>query len=167
MPLDPSQFLEGSIVGESSTEFILIPAEEFVATAKKIFPPRFLEMDDGRKSLVMDYQFKLDDSDGKIEKLTNRKDNFVRYSLFVDCTDESTPESPRVDMRKGVNVALGRFRAACGKNDPNKPFKWTDLLDIPVQVLLRHETNKETGDILPKVAMIGKLGEKIRKEKTK
>ena len=48
------------------------------------------------------------------------------------------PDGMGLDFGKGMNVGLGRARAACGLNDPGKPFSWDMFIGKDVKARISH-----------------------------
>ena len=99
---------------------------------------------------------------GRIEAKTNRKENFARQSLFLDIVTDGMGAITGLDMREGVNVELGRLRAAVGLNGPG--FSFQKFVGRAAHVKVVTDIDERDGTPRSKVVAAVKLGEKFAKE---
>jgi hypothetical protein len=80
--------------------------------------------------------------DDEAKKATGMDHPTARQSLFVD-----TLASGALDFSKNKNVQLGRLRDAVGQNKNGKKWAPAHLLGQNARVMVKHETNDETGEV--------------------
>lgn len=103
MSFDPNLFIQSTVEGELSTQYIPIPEGEFVGRVNKI------EGRLAKESAILDVYWVIDDA--TVRETTGMEEPTVRQSIFLDITENGT-----LDLGTGKNVQLGRLRAALGQN---------------------------------------------------
>lgn len=151
---DSSAFLNQDTEGANDTQSILVPEGEYTGVIDKLDIQQFTKMEDGeeRTSTVLNVSWLLDDPNQVIEKVTARKKNIGRQSVFLDLTPEGG-----LDMGRGMNAALGRLREAVGQNDPTRRWNMQMLKGQAAKVTIKHRTDKEGAQQanVTKVAALG------------
>lgn len=137
MSFDPNLFVQATVEGELSTQYIPIPEGEFTGVVKEI-KGRL-----AKESAILDVYWVVDDA--SVREITGMEEPTVRQSIFLDITENGT-----LDLGTGRNVQLGRLRAALGQNtgsswSPNNMVGQVAMLTISQRSVV---TDKE-GNALP------------------
>ena len=136
---DPATFATMTFTEANSTESVPLPAGEWPFTIEKQDITAWQKRDDPtvgglRCSLT------LKNESPELEAVTGRKRNRVRHEVLLDLTPEGG-----LDFGRGMNVALGRVRAACGLNRPGVPFTFDQLIGHDVRATVKHEIYQDKG----------------------
>lgn len=131
---DPNIFKQMTWTEANSTESIPIPIGEWNFEVTK-WDVMSLSNKEGTENYLK-LQLMLTTSDPEVVKVTGRDKNTVRYELFLDVTDDGRG----LDFGKGMNVQLGRARAAAGVNDPGKPFSFDQFMGRSIRAGIKHRT---------------------------
>ena len=159
---DTKAFLSQNYDEPNSTKTIPIPESEYDATVRSVGDPREWTNREGVKKAIVDVSWLVEDVNGRVEAVTNRKENFARQSLFLDVVIDGMGKITSLDMREGINVELGRLRAAVGLNGPG--FSFQKLVGRPAHVKVGTDVDERDGTPRSKVVAVVKLGEKFGKE---
>lgn len=102
---DPDLFVQSTVEGEMSTQYVPIPEGEFPLRAHEV-KGRLSKNDNA----ILDITWIVEDDSVKEE--TGMDEPKVRQSIFLDVN-----EGGMLDLGKGKNVQLGRLREALGQNN--------------------------------------------------
>jgi hypothetical protein len=140
---DPQSFLESTeVTGEMSTKRVLCPIGRYNMQIDK-YEAKRINKDDGTSFCMIDFSFIVDggslDATGlPVKDSTGSDKNFARMSGFLDFT-----ESGALDLGTGKNITLGQIRAACGQNDPSRPWSIKSLVGQVVNGEVYHRQDKK------------------------
>lgn len=148
---DPETFIQQTYDQKGSTDSIPPPKGEYGAIGSRLAPRQF-STKDGQLRTVLDLSFELDDPNGDLKRVTGRDKNYARYTIWLDLTAEGA-----LDMAPGMNVQLNRLREELGQNEDGKQWKMTDLLQIPVKVVVDHSDPDPNGRIFANVVAVSKF----------
>ena len=138
---DPNTFMQQNVDQPLETEFVLVPAGEYVATIDDFTNEAFERIDfDYKKGpragtpgtmTKLTLPFIIQDENVKAEMARDKVVVFKQLILDLD-------ESGGLDFGKNRNIDLGRIRAAVGQNDPG-PWSISKLRGAgPVMVKVVH-----------------------------
>lgn len=128
---DPQTFASMTFVGANSTESTPIPAAEWLSRCTKSDITQWKSKDGSKAGLKCTLIFEIDDP--KVAEVTGRAKSSIRYEIMLDLTPEGG-----LDMGKGMNVNLGRARAAMGLNDPSQPFSFDMFIGREAVLTVKH-----------------------------
>lgn len=132
-PFDPKTFETMTFTGANSTESVPIPVGEWPMEIEKKEVTAWAKKDDPSiNGLKLTLTLKTEEP--KIVEITGRPVNKARFEIMLDLTPEGG-----LDMGKGMNVQLGRLRAAVGLNRPDVPFAFDMLVGRTVLASIKHE----------------------------
>lgn len=131
-PFDPNTFASMTFTGANSTESSPIPTGEYLATCTKQEITAWRSKDGSKNGLKSTLMFEIEDP--KVIEATGRPKSSIRHEIMLDLTAEGG-----LDMGKGMNVNLGRTRAAMGLNDPSQPFSFDMFVGRQAVVSVKHE----------------------------
>jgi hypothetical protein len=172
---NPSDFLNQSFEGPTSTKGVLVPEGEYDAHVHDVselyvftYGPTTKRA--GQEGAMVSVTYLLNDRNGKLEAITNRKENFVRgtlpIELMYDPNNSNLLVRPfMVDGREGRNLALGRMREATGTNEGR--FKITDLKGKRIFVRVEEGVDSRDGSPQMNVVAFAAPGEKLPKARKK
>lgn len=129
---DPATFASMTFTGANSTESSPVPVGEWHALCTKQEITRWQSKDGSKAGLKSTLIFEIEDP--TVTEVTGRPKSFVRYEMMLDLTPEGG-----LDMGKGMNVNLGRTRAAMSLNDPTVPFSFDQFVGRPAVIAIKHE----------------------------
>lgn len=136
-PFDPQTFAQMTFNESNSTESTPIPVGEWPFTITKQEITRWQKKDDpsvaGLKCTLT-----LETDDAAVVGVTGRPKNLLRHEMMLDLTPEGG-----LDFGKGMNVALGRAREACGLNKPGQPFGFDMFIGHNVKAGVKHEVYQD------------------------
>ena len=147
MSFDISQFMDLSVNEANDTVMRPVPEGEFVGVIVSVEPRVWTSKEDSSKSgIALDLQWELDDAALKEELGRTPK---VKQGIMLDMAKDGKS----LDMGKGMNVGLGRLRAALGLNVPGVPFAFSHLPGRAAKVKVSHrpDANKTNPDGTPVV----------------
>lgn len=149
---DPKQFLEMSVDQANATEFVPIPAGDYVAVIDSVDARPWQAKDDPSKAgMALDVVWSLDDAG--VKELLGRDVVKVKQGIMLDFTEEGA-----LDMGKGRNVGLGRLREAVGLNEPGRPFAPQMLVGRPAKVKVEHRADpKDPAKLYAEVRAVTKM----------
>jgi hypothetical protein len=129
---DPKAFASMTFKGANSTESVPIPVGEwlFDITKADIEAWSNKEKTNGGLRCVM----LLETTAPEVKAVTGRDKNSVKYEFLLDLTPEGG-----LDMSKGMNVTLGRARAATNLNRDGEPFMFEMFVGKQVKAAVVHE----------------------------
>jgi hypothetical protein len=130
MSFDANSFLDSTIAGASSTERILIEPGVYPAFIADLKTATGFSEKSNSQWARLDVVFELDDETQK--ERTGRARILMTYGIMLDLD-----ENGDLDMKRGRNVRLGKFRKAVGKNDG--PLNPRELMHLYAKVEVRHE----------------------------
>lgn len=146
---DPKTFESMTFQESNSTESTPCPVGEWPFTiTKRAVTPWQSKQDSSKAGLKL--TLSLETEDAAVTGVTGRPKNVLQYEIMLDLTPEGG-----LDFGKGMNVNLGRARAACGLNNPGAPFSFDMFLGHTVKAAVRHESYQER--LLAKVSGIATL----------
>lgn len=130
---DPKSFAQMTFTDSNSTEFVPIPAGEYLFTITKSEITAWQKKDDptqgGLKCVLT-----METEDPAVVAVTGRAKSVLKHEMMLDLTPEGG-----LDFGKGMNVNLGRAREACGLNKPGAPFGFDMFVGHPVKAQVGHE----------------------------
>lgn len=129
---DPSTFAQMVFTESNSTESVPIPAGEWRFTIAKVELAAWSSKDRTKAGLKL--VCTLETEDPEIAQVTGRPKNSVKDEIMLDLTPEGG-----LDFGKGMNVRLGRLRAATNLNAPGQPFSFDMLMGREATYLIAHE----------------------------
>lgn len=137
MSFDPALFVQSTVEGVMSTQYVPIPEGEYTGLIKEVKGRM------AKESAILDVIWVIDDPN--VRELTGMEEPQVRQSLFLDVSD-----SGMLDMGTGKNVQLGRLRAALGQND-GRPWSPVNMEGKVAKILVtqRKVTEDKEGRALP------------------
>jgi hypothetical protein len=118
---DPKVFGAMTFTDSNSTESVPIPVGDWPFEITKSEVTSWSARDGSSSGLKL--ALLLTTSDEKVTEVTGRAKNSVKHEIMLDLTPEQG-----LDFGKGMNVQLGRARAACGLNEKGKPFSFDMFL---------------------------------------
>lgn len=130
---DPNSFAQMTFTEANSTESVPIPVGEWEGLIDKSEITTWQSKTDSSKAGLR-CTLLVNVTDPAVATLTGRQKNLVRYEFFLDLTPEGG-----LDFNKGMNVSLGRARAALGLNVPGQPFSFDMFVGRPCKVSVKHE----------------------------
>lgn len=140
---DPQAFLDQTeVTGEMSTKRPLCPVGRYNMQIEK-YEAKRIQKEGGDPFHMIDVTFivdggQLDAAGVPVKETTGSDKNYVRMSGFLDFT-----ESGALDLGSGKNITLGQLRAACGQNDPSKPWAPKQLIGQVVNGEVYHRPDKK------------------------
>lgn len=135
MNFDPQTFLDATFTEANSTEIINLDEGEYLAVVSEVKTDTWTKKDGSASGVKAIVGWEVIDDAAKVK--TKRNKILVRQDIMLDLTEGGT-----LDMGEGKNVALGRLRAAVGKNRPGEPFSFRMLPGCTAKVrigLREHE----------------------------
>ena len=145
---DPESFLDLEIEGANDTRLIPIPVGEYIATVEKGDKVREIKSKDGTDTFYsLPIVWRIDDP--SVLEATQRDKVTIRADIFLDILP-----SGALDMGKGKNVQLGKYREALGLNDPTRPFSMRMFINRAAKIKVGQRAHKETGELMPTVQAV-------------
>lgn len=129
---DANAFMQATFEGENDTVRIPIPAEEWDAIAEKVDLSQWNSKDGSKSGLKLTILWEI--MSDEVREITGRSKNVVRQDIMLDLTDDA-----RLDMGKGMNVALGKLRQAVGLNTPGEAFSFPMIQGRNAKIKVKHE----------------------------
>ena len=129
---DANAFMQATFEGENDTVRIPIPAEEWDAIAEKVDLSQWTSKDGSKSGLKLTILWEI--MSDEVREITGRSKNVVRQDIMLDLTDDA-----RLDMGKGMNVALGKLRQAVGLNTPGEAFSFPMIQGRNAKIKVKHE----------------------------
>ncbi len=136
MSFDPNQFLDMQVTEANDTVMRPVPEGEFVGVITEVKPREWSSKDGSKAGITLDVQWELDDPVLKEELGRQPK---VKQGVMLDLAKDGKS----LDMGKGMNVGLGRLRAALGLNNPGQPFSFSQLPGRAAKVKVTHRADPE------------------------
>ena len=129
---DPNTFASMTFEGANSTEAIPVPAlDDYVGITGQPKIEAWQSRDNPeKKGLKM--QVPIECEDPRAAEVTGRPKFTLTYEAMLDLT-----ETGMLDMSKGMNVRLGRFRAAIGLND-GSPWTFDMFAGRSIKFSVKH-----------------------------
>lgn len=155
MPIDVQSIAGTEVTGAMDTTYTPVPEGD-----RKIVIQEFALRDGvagpesknpGQQWVALDLKLIVDDPEAR--EAMDRDEVRRTHSLFLDINEAGTG----LDMGKGKNVQLGRWREAAGINDPAKPFKFSDFNGKVLLATFKHKPNRNTGDPEDFISKVGPL----------
>lgn len=134
---DPKSFAQMTFTDSNSTVSTPIPVGEWPFTVTKSEIEAWQKKDDPSKG-GLKLILTLETEDPGVTGVTGRPKNVLKYDMMLDLTPEGG-----LDFGKGMNVALGRAREACGLNRPGVPFGFDMFVGHTVKAMVGHETYQD------------------------
>lgn len=135
MTFDADAFLQSSTTDSNDTKIIPCPVGEYMGIIEKITPKQ-VQFNGGTETrVVLDVLWAVEDAGAKAA--TGRDLVTVKQTIFLDTTPVGG-----LDMSQGKNVALGRLRAAVGKNNPGEQFAFAMLPGLSAKISVSHRQDK-------------------------
>lgn len=126
----------GMIVEEgNSTVLTPVPEGEYVARVKSV-NGRSVTTKNG-EAPILRVQWVID-GNPEVSAVTGRDSNTVSQDLWLDLTPGGT-----LDMGAGMNVGLGKLRAAVGQNESGRPWGFGQMVDQVARILVSHRTTDQ------------------------
>ena len=146
---DPKTFESMTFTEANSTESTPVPVGEWpFLISKRTITPWQSKADSSKAGLKL--TLSLETEDPAVTGVTGRPKNTLQYEIMLDLTPEGG-----LDFGKGMNVNLGRARAACGINTPGGAFSFDMFLGHTVKGAVNHEEYQ--GRLLAKITGIAAL----------
>ena len=145
---DPNFFAQQTFVGENSTESVPFPEGDWPFLIEEAKVTAWQGKADPSKG-GLKLQVKMSCEDQAVAKVTGRAKNTLTYECMLDLTEDG-----RLDMGKGMNVRLGRLRAAIGLNEPGTPWTFDMMAGRTCMGKVKHEAYE--GRALAKIADVAK-----------
>lgn len=140
---DANAFMQATFEGENDTVSIPVPAGDQPAIAEKVEVVAWQGKADPTKGgLKLNIIWEI--MSDEVREVTGRAKNTVRQDIMLDLTPDG-----RLDMGKGMNVRLGRLRAAVNLNNHGEPFSFAMIQGRNAVVCIKHEMYE--GNIQAKV----------------
>lgn len=133
---DPATFASMVFTESNSTESTPIPAGEWPFTITKTEIVAWSSKDKTKAGLKL--VCTLETEHPEIAQATGRPKNTAKDEIMLDLTPEGG-----LDFGKGMNVRLGRLRAATHLNTPGQPFSFDMLMGREATYLVVHEPYEE------------------------
>lgn len=130
---DPNTFAQMTFTESNSTESTPVPVGEWSGLITKCEISSWQSKNDPTKA-GLKYTLLIEIEDPAVAGVTGRPKNTVRVERMLDLTPEGG-----LDFSKGMNVNLGRDRAAVGLNTPGQPFAFDMFAGRPCKVAVKHE----------------------------
>lgn len=143
-PFNAEQFMQTGTNEANATKVIPCPVGDYPATIERIVPRA---LDDGR--VVMDVVWNIDDPAAKEQ--AKREKVMVRQSVWLEM------QNGVILGGEGVNVNLGKLRAALNQNTAGQEWNPGMLVGGVARVRVTHRVDKETGDVYDQVSAVTKL----------
>lgn len=141
--IDPDKFLNQKISSPSETNFIPVPVDDYLCMVpiNGVMPPRETTNKDGSKSVILDINWEIAESDKSFKKVsahTGMDKPFIKQSVFLDV--EYDNEGNVIGLSEGIgkNIQLGRLREAVGLNKPGKDFSVKHLEGSTAVIKVEH-----------------------------
>lgn len=129
---DPSAFLDATVTGANSTEFVPVPEGEYTAVAgEPTFRQNTGRKDPSKTYTSMDIVWEIDDP--ALKETLKRDKVTVKQGMLLDLTSAGG-----IDMSEGKNVDLGRVRKALNLNDPKRAFSPRQITGGVARVKVSH-----------------------------
>ncbi len=129
---DANTFASLTFTEANTTEYTPVPAGDWPAVITKATIKPWAKRDDPTQNgLKCELSFSIEDPE--VAKATGRPKSTVKYEFMLELTPEKG-----LDFGRGMNVALGRARAACGLNKAGQPFSFDMFVGHDVTVSVRH-----------------------------
>jgi len=141
---DTSLFMNTETSDANATRMMPCPVGDYPATVQDVRPRA---LDDGR--VVMDVVWDIDDAG--VKEVTKRQKVTVRQSVWLDM------QNGVILGGEGVNVQLGKLRAALGQNKAGEAWSPGKLIGGVARVRVTHRADKDTGDIYDQVSAVSPL----------
>lgn len=126
------EFLNLEVSDANSTQFVPVPAGEYVAVVDEVKARQWKNKDDPTKQgMAVDVTWLIDDAN--VKALLERDKVTVKQGVMLDLNDNGG-----IDTGKGKNVTLGRLREATGLNDPGRAFSFSQLKGKVAKVTVTH-----------------------------
>jgi hypothetical protein len=140
---DPSIF-EQTVLNESNdTRIAPVPEDEYLGEIKSY---EFRTTNSGKTMVNVLWKT----TDPKAVDATGLPEPTVRQTIWLDVTDAGG-----LDMGKGKNVSLGKFREAIDMNKPG--FTWQNTIGKLARIKVKHDIAKDgSGEIYANVAAVTK-----------
>lgn len=133
---DPKLFGQMTFTESNSTESIPVPVGDYRGTISKQELKQWSSADGSSSGVKLSLSIKIEDP--KVSEVTGRPSSTVVYETFLDITEDGRG----LDFGKGMNVGLGRARAAAGLNKPGVPFSFDMFVGREVLVQVSHDQGK-------------------------
>jgi hypothetical protein len=123
---DTNAFLETTFKGGLDTSYVLPDPGDYLAQATDKISFRSGRIENGARAgetwAAVELQWELIEGAEEYKKTTSAEHVYVRQSLMLDLTADSTPDSPRLDLGTNRNMRLKRLLDATGLN---RAKSWT------------------------------------------
>lgn len=147
---DPNTFASMTYTETNSTESIPVPAQVYPAIIDSKKLEQWQKKDGSASGMKLIVNWLV--TDPSVKEVTGREKNLVRQDIMLDLT-----EAGMLDMGKGMNVQLGRLRAAVGLNVPGEPFGFDMLGGRQAQIQVSHRAGEKPGEIYAEVKGVAAL----------
>jgi hypothetical protein len=128
---DPNALMHATIEESNSTEFVPVPAAEYLAVSDEPEITSWQTKDGEKSGLKLNMKWNIDDAE--VKALLERDKIVVKQDIMLDITEQGG-----LDMGKGKNVRLGQLREALGLNVPGEPFSFGMLAGRMARVQVVH-----------------------------
>lgn len=141
---NPEQFMEAAIQGANDTKITPCPVGEWHGQVEKV-EAKAQPINNGERAgeVLAKFLVYWEIMDEEPRRQTGREKVRVRQEILLDLTDEGM-----IDMGKGKNVRLGKFREAVGLNDPNVAFNPMQSVGRTGVVVVGHRPDPKDSTIV-------------------
>lgn len=144
MDFNADLFMQTETSDANATAIVPCPVGDYPAVVEAVRPRA---LDDGR--VVMDVVWNIDDAN--VKAACKRDKVTVRQSVWLDM------QNGVILGGEGVNVGLGRLRAALNQNKAGEAWSPAKLVGGTARVRVTHRADKDTGQIYDQVSAVTPL----------
>lgn len=131
--IDAKAMLDMSVTGALDTKYTPVPVGDYLGLITEVGAQGGPQKEDPTKAWLR-YDYKIEVQDEGVKALLGRDKVTMTFGIMVDTTPEGG-----LDMGKGKNVQLGRFREALGQNSPSDPWNPRMPVGHPIRISVKHE----------------------------
>jgi hypothetical protein len=144
---DPKLFGQMTFEGNNSTESVPFPVGEWDGMVESVELAAWQKKDDPSKG-GLKMLAKISCEDPKVAEVTGRAKNVLTYECMLDLTEDGSS----LDFGKGMNVRLGQFREAIGRNRPGEAWTFDQFAGNPIRFKVKHDPYE--GRLIPKISEV-------------
>lgn len=137
---NPETFLQTQYTEATDTKRIPVPAADYMGQINDVRPKRVTRQD-GTTAIVMEIIWNV--LGEAAQKATNLEMPTARQSIWLDLNTAGN-----IDMRPGLNIALGKLRDACNVNDSGKAWSPMMLKNMSAYIRVENEPDKDDPEII-------------------
>lgn len=151
MPFDVNSFIDMTTDRPGSTEVTLVPPGVYSARVVRFGTPRRLKDSDGSPlpRVTIDMIWSIVDTDGAVRAITNKEENTVKQTLWIDVTvDPETGEVGGFDWGVNRNIQLARLRALFDQNKAHEDWALKNFIGQSARVSVVHVADKKSPGVI-------------------